>query len=205
MATTGQYANPLDFREPNWLGQPVSGTDLAKGLLLLRASNMNVIRLQLAMERSDRRIAMEALDGLVALDREIRGFMEEMPPPDPEFSAMARRIDDQKMAIASEKLIFAAGRRGPAIASGTEARMRLEPVAEANVGRSLNRSATPFEPAPETGPCEYHADEEPARRIPWAAILAALLVLLLGAVAAIFGFGIEIPPRMDRLSGLVGE
>ena len=47
---------------------PDLGSDaLAEGLMLVRASTLKMIRLQLAMERHDRRAAIEAVDDLVAL------------------------------------------------------------------------------------------------------------------------------------------
>src|SRR3546814_5591924 len=96
MATTEQSAGTPSYNGLDWAARPASESDLARGMLLLRASNMNVMRLQLAMERSDRRLAMEELDCLVALDGEIKGFIEDMPPADAALHEMTRRIDAQK-------------------------------------------------------------------------------------------------------------
>ena len=114
MATTEQRVTSPGMRDR--INGAVSSGELARGLMLLRASNMNVIRLQLAMEHRDRRQAMEALDGLVALDGEIRDFIGDIPPHDAASAALARSIDAQKSAIASEKFMLAAGKSGPAIA-----------------------------------------------------------------------------------------
>lgn len=200
MAAIGPSTDTLDHgalngREPDWLDQPVSGTELAKGLLLLRASNMNVVRLQLAMERSDRRTAMEALDGLVALDRELSGFISEMPAPDSEYSAMARRIDAQKSSVASEKLIFAAGTRGPTIAQGL--------AAEAAAVPTLRQSANPEETASEIEAYEYH-EEPSARQTPWATILSALVVVAAATFATLYVVGMTPALLSDRLSLIVG-
>lgn len=116
MATTEPSMTSPGMRHSGTANGAVSSGELARGLMLLRASNMNVIRLQLAMEQHDRRQAMEALDGLVALDGEIRDFIGEMPPQDAASAALARSIEAQKSAIASEKFLLAAGKSGPALA-----------------------------------------------------------------------------------------
>ena len=177
MATTGQTASSLGLGEKDWPPSPVSEADLARGMLLLRASNMNVVRLQLAMERRDRRLAMEALDGLVALDGELSGLIGDMPPPGAEYSALARRLDDQKVALASEKLVFAAGRAGPALARASSAPAYTE---------------IPSPPAPEEAEFFAEEDEKPARGARWIALAATILLLLaLGAAGAYYALGID--------------
>ena len=47
--------------------------------MLVRASTLKIIRLQLAMERRDRRVALEAVDDLVALDRSLEEFLTQVP------------------------------------------------------------------------------------------------------------------------------
>ncbi|MGS1018317.1 hypothetical protein [Allosphingosinicella humi] len=177
MATTGQIAESLAFREPGWSDQPASVTDLARGLMLLRASNMNVIRLQLAMERSDRRTAMEALDDLVALDREIGGFIGE--PPDPELSEMARHLDSQKTVIASEKLVFAAGKRGPIIAPGSQV---PPPATPAEIEPGPEEIAAYADPM-----AGLYADEEAVPRRTWRILgILFLTFVALGLAAALY-------------------
>ena len=59
--------------------RPAIGSEqLAKGLLLVRASTLNVIRLQLAMERRDRPVALQTVDELMLLDRQIGEFMADL-------------------------------------------------------------------------------------------------------------------------------
>jgi hypothetical protein len=194
MATTGQIAESLAFREPGWSDQPASVTDLARGLMLLRASNMNVIRLQLAMERSDRRTAMEALDGLVALDREIGGFIGE--PPDPELSAMARRLDGQKTVIASEKLIFAAGKRGPTIAPGSKV---AAPATPAEIEPGPEEIAAYADPN-----AGFYADEEAAPRRLWRALgVALLLIVVIGLAAVLYLSSTNQLPSVDDLARIM--
>src|SRR3546814_5011313 len=147
MATTEQSAGTPSYNGLDWAARPASESDLARGMLLLRASNMNVMRLQLAMERSDRRLAMEALDCLVALDGEIKGFIEDMPPADAALHDLTRRIDAQNAVLASEQLVFAAGRVGTGLRHrGDAAPAPPPPVAEPEVARSLNLAAAEPEP-----------------------------------------------------------
>lgn len=194
MATTGQIAESLDFHEPGWSDQPASVTDLARGLMLLRASNMNVIRLQLAMERSDRRTAMEALDGLVALDREIGGFIGE--PPDPELSAMARRLDGQKTVIASEKLIFAAGKRGPTIAPGSRVPSPPAPAEVEPGPEEIAAYAAPY--------IEEYPNEEAAPRRAWRVLgLAVLLIVAIGMATTLYLSITNQLPSLDDLARIM--
>ncbi len=198
MATTGPGVETPGFiGRADWAPRPASESDLARGMLLLRASNMNVMRLQLAMERSDRRLAMEALDGLVALDGELKGFIEDMPPSDDAFSEMTRRLDAQKAVLASEKLVFAAGRSGPSLAKPREIGPSA-PVAEPEVGRTLNLET-------EWVPAHLLEEEERAgrgRRFAW--IAAALLLLILAGAAALYMAGLATLP-LGALPFLGGE
>jgi hypothetical protein len=54
---------------------PMGNNDLAEGLMLLRATTLKIIRLQLAMDRQDRRVAFESVDDLVMLDRQLRDHL----------------------------------------------------------------------------------------------------------------------------------
>lgn len=100
------------------MAAPASRADLAIGMQLLRASNMKAVRLQLALFRRDRTLALEAIDGLVDLDAEIASFIADMPPPAVSVNEMddiAVWIDEQKRAIASEKLALVCGADGPGV------------------------------------------------------------------------------------------
>lgn len=182
--TTGQGAGTLDLHEWTEPGDAVSSRALARGMLLLRASNMSVMRLQLAMERRDRRLALETLDSLVALDGEIRGLVQGLPAADGIVADMARRLDDQRSALASEKLVFAAGRSGPALAPG-------EPETH---GRSLVKPAADREPDREPETNDLWAIEDtppsrPSRRL--GMVVAGLVLLLLGIAAASYWLRID--------------
>ena len=99
----------------------IGSTALARGLLLMRASAINVVRLQLAMERRDRKAALSTVDELMRLDRRIDEFLDELPEPEKEFEAEREALDAQGRVLAREKLVLAAEMRGPRLASVTDA------------------------------------------------------------------------------------
>src|SRR5207248_11292795 len=57
----------------------VGGDELAEGLMLVRASTLKMIRLQLAIERRDRRVALAEVDDLLALDRRLQDYLGDVP------------------------------------------------------------------------------------------------------------------------------
>jgi hypothetical protein len=88
------------------------GSDaLAEGLMLVRASTLKMIRLQLAMERQDRRVALEAVDDLVEIDRRLEDYLADVSPP----LMFRRELEAERGAVNREKLTLAAGviRREP--------------------------------------------------------------------------------------------
>jgi hypothetical protein len=188
--TTGHAAGVLDLHESSDRGGHPSGADLARSMLLLRASNMNVMRLQLAMERRDRRQALEALDDLVAIDSEIRGLVEDMPI-NGTLGEMARRLDDQKAVLASEKLIFAAGKTGPALAPKAEIAPAPLPTLEAEAVRSLKLPSQPDgETAPEWIPAYLMEEEKTSRKGRFALMALGALLLIPGGAAAVHFLGL---------------
>ena len=96
--------------------------ELAEGLMLFRAGTLRMIRLQLAMEQGDRRVALEAVDDLVALDRQLQDYLAHMPAtlvP----GALADELEAERAALNREKLTLAAGvirREAPPPAAGPE-------------------------------------------------------------------------------------
>ena len=78
----------------------VGSDELAEGLMLVRASTLKVIRLQLAMERKDRRVALEAVDDLVALDRRLEGYLGDVTAPELEVERAA--LNREKLTLAAE-------------------------------------------------------------------------------------------------------
>lgn len=102
--------------------------ELGQSLVLLRASTMKMVRLQLAMERRDRRTAMETLDELVMLDGRIRDLLTAMPP-DAADPPMQRQLDEERNTLVRERLLLAAGTRGPALAAEGPQWLEPEPAA----------------------------------------------------------------------------
>ena len=96
--------------------------ELAEGLTLFRAGTLKMIRLQLAMEQHDRRVALEAVDDLVALDRQLQQYLAQLPPA-PMPSEMLDGLENERAALNREKLSLAAGvvrREPPAEAPAVE-------------------------------------------------------------------------------------
>ena len=87
---------------------PAASDELAEGLMLLRASALKTIRLQLAIERHDRRVALEAMDDLVALDDELQKVLAGIPAPD-DFADLQAALSIERSRLDHEKLGLAAG------------------------------------------------------------------------------------------------
>lgn len=88
---------------------------LAQGLLLVRASALGVVRLQLAMKRRDRPVALQTVDELMMLDRQISDFVGDLSVAADDVAAGSRALEQQRRALAVDKLALAAGTRGPRI------------------------------------------------------------------------------------------
>ncbi len=161
----------------------VMAADLARGLTFLRASNMQVMRLQLAMEREDRRGIMAAIDELVGLDRELARFIETIP--DPELDGIGREIEAQKHDLMEQRVVLARGKLGPALRPVPDASAPM-PAPEPELLLSAVAPAAHAAPVEAPRPPRRRR----SRRWPWA--LAVLLVLALaGAVAAYLMFGAQ--------------
>lgn len=78
----------------------VGSDELAQGLMLVRASTLKMIRLQLAMERHDRRVALEAVDELVAIDRRLETYLAGVPAPELQLERAA--LNREKLTLAAE-------------------------------------------------------------------------------------------------------
>lgn len=93
--------------------------ELTRSLQLARASTLALTRLQLAIKSSDRRQTMEALDRLHTIDTDLERLTGRLPAPPmdapdrPEWDAIASHLDNQKLALACEKLALASGISGP--------------------------------------------------------------------------------------------
>lgn len=108
----------------------IGGDELAEGLMLVRASALKVIRLQLAMERRDRRVALEAVDDLMALDRRLQGYLADLPAFD-DYAVFKDELEAERSALNMEKLTLTAGvsnRGGPGVFAGALNEAAVLPV-----------------------------------------------------------------------------
>ena len=86
----------------------VGSEELAQGLMLVRASTLKMIRLQLAIERRDQRVALEAVDDLVALDRSLEEFLTHVPSAHDD-GLFSNVLELERSALNVEKHTLAAG------------------------------------------------------------------------------------------------
>ena len=100
-----QTQNPAKMREA---APPVGGDELAEGLMLVRASTLKMIRLQLAMERNDRRVALAEVDDLLALDRRLQDYIADVPGSDEQL-LFRQELEAERSSLDREKLTLAAG------------------------------------------------------------------------------------------------
>jgi hypothetical protein len=137
----------------------VGSEELAEGLMLVRESALKIIRFQLAMERRDRRVALEAVDDLVELDRRLQDYLSDVPAPELEVERAA--LNREKLTLAAEVI-------------------RAEPrPAEAEPERAI-------EPDAAAAWDEFEPEDGHPRRATW--WLVAILVLLSLAAAAAYWF-----------------
>lgn len=84
-------------------------------LSYLRASGLAQMRLQLAVLSGNRRGALRELDRLVQIDRELEALAVKGSSPGPGASLLAQ-LDEQRQAIATEKLALMAAVEFPRLA-----------------------------------------------------------------------------------------
>jgi hypothetical protein len=99
--------------------------DAGLDLQYVRASGLAQVRLQLAVLSGNRRRALEQIDRLIGIDRQLERLARGEQPP--AASALEAELADQRLAIASEKLALTSQTRLP----------RLEPAFGAGMGAAL--------------------------------------------------------------------
>ena len=144
---------------------------------LVRASTLNVIRLQLAMERRDRPVALETVDELMQLDRQIGEFMADHALAG-DGGAGLFALEDQRRRLMIEKFALTAGVSGP--------RLKDEPVRWIEHPRPAGPAIPVAETAAEVLAGEPDLDGEPRRLS--SGLVVALAFLALFATAAAFLF-----------------
>lgn len=142
---------------------------LAEGLALLRASTLKIIRLQLALERHDRHVALEALDDLVALDHKLQNYLEAAPATGDQLM-FRRGLDSDRAALNEEKLTLAA----EVLRRPNNSSKQAESDAQMDA----------FEPGEGwLEPCELTFEPERQRRSRWWLTVLPILILVLAAGA----------------------
>jgi hypothetical protein len=157
--------------------------DLVEGLVLVRASTLKLARLQLALERRDRRVALEAVDDLVRFDESLEQHLAGLREPHA-HSIMDLAVAVERAALNREKLTLAA----EIISNGSDGHEAAAPVSppEEPAPPAVSE-ASPEQLAEEPFPADEWADawEEnlPPRRRLWPALLVMVLVVVAAAVA----------------------
>lgn len=169
--------------------------ELTIALQLLRASNMASTRLQLALTRRDRRVAMAALDNITAIDAELEELANRFSGSDdaaPELAALGTWLTEEKAALTAEKLTFACDARGPGLVSAPD---RLSEVADEEEHAAVGPED---EPVPEPDAVGLAAAEAaPARRW-WLFVLLIILIIVVAAGLVVAG----VLPGSEKMTGM---
>ena len=151
------------------------GRELEQALLLVRVSTMKMLRLQLAIERRDRAVALETVDDLIELDAWMavtanraadQGIMQ----------AIALEVEDQRSALLHERFGLAAGlvkrAEEPSVRPWADVAEDEDETDEAYV----------------LGPAERIQSEDPAARGShwWTGLAITLLVVAIAVAAVAF-------------------
>ncbi len=156
----------------------------AEGLMLLRASTLKIIRLQLAIERHDRHVVLEAMDDLVDLDRRLQDYLDAVPATGEQLM-LRRELDCERAALNEEKLTLAA----EVVRRPTNISERPERIAQAS---ELDDDWL--------GPRNFQLEPvEPRRRSWW---LAVIPIPVLGLAAA--AYFVSVPDALAWLTEIAG-
>jgi len=117
MASQVSTTDPIPDGPAGGNQAPVPSEELIAGIQLLRAANLQTVRLQLALSRQERRSAMESLDRLADMDRELERFLVGLEPAAPALDEINRLVAMQKSALANEKVALMAEISGPRLSS----------------------------------------------------------------------------------------
>jgi hypothetical protein len=105
------------------IDEAVLHRDVHLGLQICRANSLSLTRLQLALKKGDRRCVLEAIDRLHDLDAQIDRILQRQPTSandDLESQAISKCIDEQRMAVAFERLALVSQVSGPDMLSPTD-------------------------------------------------------------------------------------
>jgi hypothetical protein len=155
---------------------------LAQGLLLVRASALGVVRLQLAMERRDRPAALQTVDELMLLDRRISDFVGDLGISSVEMAAGSHALENQRRVLMTEKFALAAGACGPRMKEGPVRWIDKAPSPLEAAGRAERDEAGSGQGAPDD-----QAERGEARGMSTRfAVALALLAVFAAAAAFLF-------------------
>lgn len=155
--------------------------DIDQALLLVQEGMLKMLRFQLALVRQDRRVAMQAIDGVISLERELAEYVQSSSTAQPRRAASQAAIAEDRAALVREKFTLAAG-HGREAGYGAEA----EHEREAMNCQALRREERPTKVDPDRA-----ADREiprPAHETAsWATkllcVVAALVLILVVAAS----------------------
>jgi len=164
---------------------PVGQNEVAEGLMLIRASTLKLIRLQLALERRDRRVALKAVDDLVELDWSLQERLAGMRAGNEhlimDLAIERAALNREKLTLAAEIISNESNGPSPAEPSSPQPERQVdEPsLTASNEVAVENATEAPF-PAEEWA--EAFAESHRPRRIfRWALVLVILLAAAAGA------------------------
>jgi len=174
-------------------------TELAEGLMLVRASTVKMLRLQLAMERRDQGVALQTLDDLVDLDAKIAAFLEQMPPCEA-LEPLARDADEQRSKLVQEKFGLAAGLLRRSVDPAPTTWVVPETDEASSSGTVAEASIDPGISSAEDAVDELAAGPSGSRMIV-VQVVAILLTLLAVASVALLFLGLEPAILFSSLEG----
>lgn len=148
MASQISMTTPPPIGPANGKPPPIPPEELIAGIQLLRAANLQTVRLQLAMFRQERRSAMESLDRLAEMDRELERFLAGLEPAAPALDAINRLVTAQKSALADEKIALMAEISGPKVAAKADRARALPCPADAPPNPAIPAPEPPMEAEP---------------------------------------------------------
>ena len=150
--------------------KPVDRTQaLRTGLELARASQLTMLRLQLALHKANRRTAMQAVDNLLDIDAEMEGLASTLtraPAQLADDAALSDFIGLQKAAIAVEKHGL----------TGGDWRSDAQPMAIMAPGNAVGDANLPTQPVLSS---DDVMDDDRAGSRRWMHVLAVVIVVTL--------------------------
>jgi hypothetical protein len=165
--------------------------------MLVRASTLKMIRLQLAIERRDRRTILEAVDELVELDSRLQECLAGVPG----LGEQMLGLDVERSTLNREKLTLVSGVTGPAERPrSTPAERPCFAFEETSSPAAHVQDPVVIPPPPElAAPHGFARAERPRRSYTWAALLFIAISVCAGE-AYLLG-GSEVLARLVSAAG----